>query len=108
MIRRPPRSTLFPYTTLFRSRGEAAAVLDSKLRGAPRFRMATKRMAAAIAGLGLLATTMAACSTVAGAGLGAGAGAAIGAGTGYGAGKGALIGTAWAPRPARSTARRKR
>src|SRR2546426_2307755 len=23
MIRRPPRSTLFPYTTLFRSRGEA-------------------------------------------------------------------------------------
>src|SRR5690349_22150975 len=26
MIRRPPRSTLFPYTTLFRSRGEARAV----------------------------------------------------------------------------------
>src|SRR2546430_3563493 len=25
MIRRPPRSTLFPYTTLFRSRGEAGA-----------------------------------------------------------------------------------
>src|SRR5256885_8765959 len=25
MIRRPPRSTLFPYTTLFRSRGSAAA-----------------------------------------------------------------------------------
>src|SRR3712207_7066577 len=24
MIRRPPRSTLFPYTTLFRSRGAAA------------------------------------------------------------------------------------
>src|SRR3989442_10852182 len=24
MIRRPPRSTLFPYTTLFRSSGEAA------------------------------------------------------------------------------------
>src|SRR5256885_13265425 len=24
MIRRPPRSTLFPYTTLFRSRGPAA------------------------------------------------------------------------------------
>src|SRR3712207_7154398 len=24
MIRRPPRSTLFPYTTLFRSEGEAA------------------------------------------------------------------------------------
>src|SRR3712207_8067471 len=31
MIRRPPRSTLFPYTTLFRSRGEvqdAAAVAE--------------------------------------------------------------------------------
>src|SRR2546422_11031382 len=26
MIRRPPRSTLFPYTTLFRSRAEAEAV----------------------------------------------------------------------------------
>src|SRR5256885_7398733 len=25
MIRRPPRSTLFPYTTLFRSRGPVAA-----------------------------------------------------------------------------------
>src|SRR4051812_49607465 len=25
MIRRPPRSTLFPYTTLFRSRGEPIA-----------------------------------------------------------------------------------
>src|SRR2546422_3152689 len=25
MIRRPPRSTLFPYTTLFRSRGSPAA-----------------------------------------------------------------------------------
>src|SRR5437867_7961993 len=29
MIRRPPRSTLFPYTTLFRSRG----VLDPKTGG---------------------------------------------------------------------------
>src|SRR3712207_7050770 len=26
MIRRPPRSTLFPYTTLFRSRGDVADV----------------------------------------------------------------------------------
>src|SRR3712207_7621366 len=25
MIRRPPRSTLFPYTTLFRSRGDAVS-----------------------------------------------------------------------------------
>src|SRR3712207_7066733 len=28
MIRRPPRSTLFPYTTLFRSGGEDAGELD--------------------------------------------------------------------------------
>src|SRR2546430_3543873 len=28
MIRRPPRSTLFPYTTLFRSRREAAQARD--------------------------------------------------------------------------------
>src|SRR5258708_19286047 len=28
MIRRPPRSTLFPYTTLFRSRGECDVVND--------------------------------------------------------------------------------
>src|SRR5689334_23806785 len=27
MIRRPPRSTLFPYTTLFRSRGGAVAAV---------------------------------------------------------------------------------
>src|SRR2546422_2264738 len=27
MIRRPPRSTLFPYTTLFRSQNQAAAAL---------------------------------------------------------------------------------
>src|SRR3712207_7834473 len=29
MIRRPPRSTLFPYTTLFRSRGEVAEGLGA-------------------------------------------------------------------------------
>src|SRR3712207_5372004 len=28
MIRRPPRSTLFPYTTLFRSAKEGALILD--------------------------------------------------------------------------------
>src|SRR3712207_7992454 len=33
MIRRPPRSTLFPYTTLFRSRQEGAdPVLQGQLR----------------------------------------------------------------------------
>src|SRR5258708_19155018 len=29
MIRRPPRSTLFPYTTLFRSVGASALVLET-------------------------------------------------------------------------------
>src|SRR2546422_8575322 len=34
MIRRPPRSTLFPYTTLFRSRAPRAAIpLAAVLRG---------------------------------------------------------------------------
>src|SRR6202021_2960865 len=34
MIRRPPRSTLFPYTTLFRSAG-AAEIRRGALRGIP-------------------------------------------------------------------------
>src|SRR2546429_5301114 len=32
MIRRPPRSTLFPYTTLFRSAPEALSLLDTVAR----------------------------------------------------------------------------
>src|SRR5258707_4060327 len=35
MIRRPPRSTLFPYTTLFRSRRPAGAVRSAALNGEP-------------------------------------------------------------------------
>src|SRR5258708_12756585 len=46
MIRRPPRSTLFPYTTLFRSppflqrgeRGQRGAITEHDQRGAPKFR----------------------------------------------------------------------
>src|SRR5260221_8426429 len=34
MIRRPPRSTLFPYTTLFRSVGIADQQRDRRARGA--------------------------------------------------------------------------
>src|SRR5256885_12280338 len=34
MIRRPPRSTLFPYTTLFRSLGIAQAQQDARQRRA--------------------------------------------------------------------------
>src|SRR3989454_5474263 len=37
MIRRPPRSTLFPYTTLFRSR--LIAVVGQKRLGRPRQRV---------------------------------------------------------------------
>src|SRR5690606_40822407 len=33
MLRRPPRSTLFPYTTLFRSQGNAVG--ECMMRGAP-------------------------------------------------------------------------
>src|SRR2546427_6441272 len=35
MIRRPPRSTLFPYTTLFRSQGIAYEFHDFKKQGVP-------------------------------------------------------------------------
>src|SRR3712207_7761387 len=36
MIRRPPRSTLFPYTTLFRSRGAVLGPEPRQLVGAER------------------------------------------------------------------------
>src|SRR3712207_7707265 len=35
MIRRPPRSTLFPYTTLFRSRPEPLRTRRHELEGVP-------------------------------------------------------------------------
>src|SRR5438874_8909106 len=54
MIRRPPRSTLFPYTTLFRSHGrpavDGARPMDSRRRRAGR-----RRAGAAAAPLGPLA-----------------------------------------------------
>src|SRR2546422_2620117 len=37
MIRRPPRSTLFPYTTLFRSRRPHARPLEPVRRARPRW-----------------------------------------------------------------------
>src|SRR3712207_7440034 len=37
MIRRPPRSTLFPYTTLFRSRGRVAVRARAVARGREQF-----------------------------------------------------------------------
>src|SRR5690349_24114310 len=41
MIRRPPRSTLFPYTTLFRSK--SSSLLSARARVARRGRFATWR-----------------------------------------------------------------
>src|SRR5882672_296916 len=42
MIRRPPRSTLFPYTTLFRSRGVACALGAARRGGLRRLRLAAQ------------------------------------------------------------------
>src|SRR2546422_8187469 len=39
MIRRPPRSTLFPYTTLFRSRGGRGSARGSGARAVSRLRV---------------------------------------------------------------------
>src|SRR3712207_7442711 len=44
MIRRPPRSTLFPYTTLFRSDGRASIAGSAGDRGAERARSRTGGM----------------------------------------------------------------
>src|SRR5256886_9885063 len=50
MIRRPPRSTLFPYTTLFRSRKEAVVAESASwlFRAAPYLIFATTWVAAAL------------------------------------------------------------
>src|SRR5262249_56119538 len=42
MIRRPPTSTLFPYTTLFRSETPLPVSLDGRLREAPALRSAAR------------------------------------------------------------------
>src|SRR3712207_9311716 len=42
MIRRPPRSTLFPYTTLFRSSEKLSAYLSDRLRGGDGARVLQK------------------------------------------------------------------
>src|SRR2546430_9703089 len=44
MIRRPPRSTLFPYTTLFRSRLEPAAALLHHDRALPLLEPAARSL----------------------------------------------------------------
>src|SRR2546430_8293956 len=54
MIRRPPRSTLFPYTTLFRSheRSEHGAVQRPALGGPVREQMMAGRVVAGVRVLG--------------------------------------------------------
>src|SRR5256885_7453559 len=44
MIRRPPRSTLFPYTTLFRSLRKAKALQLVEMRGRLAWRIARYRL----------------------------------------------------------------
>src|SRR3712207_7161769 len=55
MIRRPPRSTLFPYTTLFRSQSEAGTERlprpgDYRIPGCTLFLHEAVRLAGAVAG----------------------------------------------------------
>src|SRR2546430_16853799 len=45
MIRRPPRSTLFPYTTLFRSQNVSVGTITSSSGPIPNARSATCRAA---------------------------------------------------------------
>src|SRR3712207_7169068 len=57
MIRRPPRSTLFPYTTLFRSRDRLdvvrVAVFTGSQSGPPSHRSAVAEFAAGLANAGV-------------------------------------------------------
>src|SRR5690349_22923464 len=46
MIRRPPRSTLFPYTTLFRSTATLASTAASVTRSSPSTRSTAGRLTA--------------------------------------------------------------
>src|SRR5256885_6767316 len=52
MIRRPPRSTLFPYTTLFRSRARQCARRDPGGAGEPVMKRLIPLLALALAGCG--------------------------------------------------------
>src|SRR3712207_9224340 len=57
MIRRPPRSTLFPYTTLFRSEGDFLDRLFSLLNGARNGTLAVA-VVQALAALLLISNTI--------------------------------------------------
>src|SRR5258708_29572037 len=55
MIRRPPRSTLFPYTTLFRSRSRSSRPSAARARSGPAAPSRLQRLAGC-AGAGLRTT----------------------------------------------------
>src|SRR5260370_31436532 len=61
MIRRPPRSTLSPYTTLFRSRSQDQCSGIARGRQHCRFRNAAGNTAGGQAGAGLAAGCVAGC-----------------------------------------------
>src|SRR3712207_7241260 len=59
MIRRPPRSTLFPYTTLFRSwRDDPAAPVGDTVTAGERKFLAVMQIITVVAVVGLLAYTV--------------------------------------------------
>src|SRR5690349_24253773 len=61
MIRRPPRSTLFPYTTLFRSRSQVHdALAQEQIKGMPEF--TPSAIAAKARAAGLQNVTLPTCS----------------------------------------------
>src|SRR3989454_2224721 len=59
MIRRPPRSTLFPYTTLFRATGPAGDASPGSPRPASTRRTRREARAAVVTGLVLVAAAAA-------------------------------------------------
>src|SRR3989440_3312239 len=54
MIRRPPRSTLFPYTTLFRSSGFGSLFSNRALAGADNARLLANIVGASVRSRGAL------------------------------------------------------
>src|SRR3712207_8051048 len=56
MIRRPPRSTLFPYTTLFRSFWIAGVLIASAPRGLPALAVGSSSAILVLGVLGVLAS----------------------------------------------------
>src|SRR2546429_3846340 len=51
MIRRPPRSTLFPYTTLFRSRSQGSSAVRRLEKGQASHKFPRRRTARRLRGL---------------------------------------------------------